>query len=422
MRYVIADIEATGLGADREMIELALITWEDGKVTDVFETLINPLMGLTDFIIELTEITTRQLEAAPKFYEIADRVAMRLEGAVFVSHNVDFDWPMLKLAFDKMNRPLKCKTLCTLKLAQELIPGMKSYSLDELCKFFRIKRTNRHRALVDAEAAMKLFLELKSLVSQRHTPKDFYLPHHEVFLKKIPARAGVLYFKNSESEMIQVEATDNMLKLAREMLKVRPEKRIFLETCQIIEFEETGSELIALFKTAGFKSKKWSYSIVLSEKKDGELFFRLIHFNRRKESLWNFESKNQALRFLKKLNQNLPQSSFAWREGGKTKQEVLENNKVVLELIKAQEFPCRNLLLWGPGRKSGEWSYVLVKRGELLGFGYHELPPEKAISHPEQVIQRKPSHELAPIMIRYLNEHRQKKHKYDQWRELKECV
>ena len=35
MRYVIADIESTGLGPDRQMIELALISYENGRITDV---------------------------------------------------------------------------------------------------------------------------------------------------------------------------------------------------------------------------------------------------------------------------------------------------------------------------------------------------------------------------------------------------
>ena len=138
MRYVIADIEATGLGPDRQMIELALISYENGRITDVFETLINPLTLIPKDILRLTEISSRLIENAPKFYDIADRVALRLDGAVFVSHNVAFDWEMLEKAFTQMGKPLKCKTLCTLKLAQELVPGLKSYNLDELCRFFNI--------------------------------------------------------------------------------------------------------------------------------------------------------------------------------------------------------------------------------------------------------------------------------------------
>jgi len=156
MRYVIADIEATGLSSEREMIEIALITWQDGKVTDVYQTLLNPLVPVSKFIHDLTLIGQRELVDAPKFYEVAEAVALRLEGAVFVSHKVEFDWPMLERAFAQLGRPLKLKTLCTLELAQDLIPGLKSYALEDLCRFFPIPLKEQHLALLATLAQKEL--------------------------------------------------------------------------------------------------------------------------------------------------------------------------------------------------------------------------------------------------------------------------
>ncbi len=49
-RYVICDIEATGLDLDRDMIEIALITYEEDKIVEIYETLINPLRTIPEYV------------------------------------------------------------------------------------------------------------------------------------------------------------------------------------------------------------------------------------------------------------------------------------------------------------------------------------------------------------------------------------
>lgn len=420
MRYVIADIEATGLDVDRQMIEIALIVWEDGVVVDVFESLINPLVPVSTFITEFTDITHRQLENAPKFYEIADRVLLRLQDAVFVSHNVEFDLSMLEKAFTQMGMDFKMKSLCTLRLAQELIPGLKSYTLEDLCRFFHIKTKIKHRALPDAQAAMKLFLELRELASPKGKNKIIYLPQHEKMLNHIPSRAGVLYFKDETQQLIKAQACDDMSEVALRELRVRPEARELLERCASVEFEITGSELIAQFKSARFTPQKARFVIIVSTTSQGEQLFELRPFHPRLEALWTFESRQRAIKFLKNLEAQFPRSHFAWREGGKTKQEIYEHNRVVERILKESSFPAKNLLLWGPGRHADEWSYVLIREGRLYGWSYHEKKPEEVIDDPLSVVKHRKSPQLQELAVRYFREHRQKRKKNDQWRELKE--
>ena len=420
MRYVIADIEATGLDADREMIEIALIVWEDGKIVDVFESLINPLVPVSTFITEFTDITHRQLENAPKFYEIAERVQMRLENAVFISHNVEFDLPMLQKSFTRMGLPFKMKSLCTLRLAQELVPGLKSYTLEDLCRFFNIKTKIRHRALPDAQAALKLFLELKELAGPKGKHKIIHLPQHEKLLKTIPATAGVLYFKDEQQQLLRAVACDDLSARAFEELRVRPEARELLVKCSSVEFEVTGSELIAQFKCSRFSRRTFKFTITLTTLESGEQRFHLRPFSPKSPGLWNFESKTQALKFLRKLEAAYPKSHFAWREGGKSKQEILEHNRVVEGLIKESSFPAKNLLLWGPGRTTSEWSYVLIQEGKLYGWSYRDVTPEEVLENPLGFIKPRKNPELQEMAVRYFKEHRQKRKKNDQWRELKE--
>jgi DNA polymerase III epsilon subunit family exonuclease len=420
MRYVIADIEATGLGPEREMIELALIVLEDGHVKEIYETLLNPLVTVAPGILQFTGISAKSLTEAPKFYEVADKVATLLNGAIFVSHNVEFDWHMLTKAFALMDRPIQNKTLCTFKLSHELIPGLKSYTLEELCRFFNIKTREHHRALPDARATLALFQELQQLVSQpRAQLVARYLPQHQSFLKSLPRVAGVLYCKDSAGVAFQIEATDDLWARGQALFEVAPEKRAFLERCEKIEFEVTGSELIAQFKRSRFTPVKWTWMITVETDKLGEKFFHLKPFVKG-QGIWTFEDERSAQSFLRTLKQRMPVERFAWREGGKTKEEILEHNRHVEAIAAEAAFPCENLLLWGPGRTASEWSYVLVRGGQLIGWGHDERSPEEVLKDPESAIHRKTDKTLEALTVRYLREHREKRHKKEQWRELKE--
>lgn len=422
MRYVIADIEATGLDQDREMIEIALITLEDDRIVDVFETLINPLRVTPQAILDLTGITKRELEAAPKFYEVAEQIHRRLEGNVFVSHNVEFDFSMLSHAFTQMGRSLKCKTLCTLKLSQDLIPGLKSYTLEELGKFFGIKNKQPHRAYPDAACALELFRELRELATpkgSRTTPR--YLPQHEEVFKKLSRRAGVLYFKDATGVAFKILATHDLLAEAMQQLEVTPENRELLMRVQKVDFELTGSELMARFKTARFERVTFKWMITVEQDLLGEKFFHLKPFVR-DEGHWFFSERKEAELFLKGLKERLKTERLVWREGGKTKQEVMEHNRRVEEIVSETRFPCDNLLLWGPGRVSDEWSYVLVRMGKLIGFGFDTRAPEEVLKSPESAVQKRSDKQLEALTVRYLREHRERKIKIEQWRELKDLT
>jgi len=76
--------------------------------------------------------------------------------------------------------------------------------------------------------------------------------------------------------------------------------------------------------------------------------------------------------------------------------------------------------LWGPGRQPDEWSYVWVRGGKLVGWGYDTRPPEKVMESPARAIQRFSGGAEERIAVRYLREHRHKRIKADQWRALKE--
>lgn len=420
-RYVICDIEATGLHEEKDIIEIALITYQDGKITDVYETLVNPLRPVSEFIQDLTSISHRALEEAPKFYDIADAIRLRLEDSVFVSHNTDFDYQLLRQKFQEMGQDLKLKTFCTLKVAQHEIPGLKNYNLDALCSFFGIKITERHRAIGDAKATLSLFLELFQLRLKTY-PKILFLPHHQKAIKKLSTKSGLLYFKDERGKVIHFEAAQNMEMRARELLEVKLDNRDLLKKTEVVEGEATGSPLIAEFKKLLFVPYTPHWVVTLITTQTGEKLFRTAPYKRGADGLWYYRDYLDARKKVKDLEADLKTESFAYREGGKSKEEILRHNHKVEVLARRARFPSENLIIIGEGRTSKERSLILVRGGHVLGYGHTEAAESDVFANPEAYLTRRFFKHLAVDLTtkRYIQELKNMRQKSDSWRSLAE--
>ena len=423
-RYVVCDIEATGLDEDKEIIEIALITYEDGRITDVYETLINPLRSIPEYIKDLTSISTRELSEAPKFYEVAEAIKMRVENSIFVSHNTDFDYHLLRKKFLEMGEVIKLKTFCTFKVAQHEIPGLRSYNLDSLCNFFRIKNTERHRAIGDAKATLELFKELLKLRLKTYT-KIMYLPHHEKALKDISTRAGLLSFKDAKGKVLRFEAAFNMEKTAREILMVSPEKRDLLIRTESIVAEPTGMAIIAEYKKLLYQPYQPHWMVVTQELNNGEKIFKVRPYKKGFVGLWYFKDYLDARQKLKDLQFAMKDQTltFAHREGGKSKEEIVRQNLRVDTLSKEAKFPSEHLIILGEGRTLGEKSFVLVRAGHVLGFGYTNASDEEIWANPDQYINRRFFQHLGINLAtqRYIRVLKNMRSKSEGWRSLAEA-
>jgi DNA polymerase-3 subunit epsilon len=148
---VFVDIETNGLSAKNgRVIEVAAIRVENGDITRTFSSLIDPETDVPYFITQLTGITNDDIEGAPVFSAIADDLWNVLSGALFVAHNVSFDYSFLYEEFNRLEKPFALERLCTVKLSRALYPEEKSHKLENLIARHDFSYTNRHRAYDDA--------------------------------------------------------------------------------------------------------------------------------------------------------------------------------------------------------------------------------------------------------------------------------
>jgi len=256
-KYAIIDIETTGGRASREKItEIAIVLHDGEKILDTYETLINPERPIPAMITRLTGITSDMVKDAPKFYEVAKKIVEMTEGAIFVAHNVRFDYSFIKEEFRSLGYTFSKRQLCTVRLSRKAFPGLRSYSLGKLIKHFRIKVNDRHRAMADTMATVQLFEMILKQDNSFDTVQDMVnmsvkealLPENLTMdrLHALPEECGVYFFHNKKGRVVYVGKSINIRKRVMQHFSKVTEKANKLQQVYDISYELTGSELVAL--------------------------------------------------------------------------------------------------------------------------------------------------------------------------------
>lgn len=188
LSYVVVDVETTGgspWGGDR-IIEFCAVTVADGRIIDVFETLVNPQRQVAAAITRLTRITYDMVRSAPTIRDLAPRIADVLRGHLFVAHNAAFDWRFVSSELATFGgQQIAGEKLCTVKLARAVVPAIRRRSLGSLSYYYGIENHARHRAGGDALATAKLLLRLLDAARERgcETLEDL-----RTLMRRVPSR------------------------------------------------------------------------------------------------------------------------------------------------------------------------------------------------------------------------------------------
>ena len=165
LTFAVVDVETTGSrpdGGDR-ITEIAVVTVRDGRIANVYETLVNPERSIPPFITRLTNISWEMVAEKAPFRDVCDEVLRILEGHVFVAHNAAFDWRFVSAEVRRARgRELTGRRLCTVRLARRLLPQLRSRSLDWVARHYavEIEPGKRHRAAGDALATAHCLIRL----------------------------------------------------------------------------------------------------------------------------------------------------------------------------------------------------------------------------------------------------------------------
>jgi DNA polymerase-3 subunit epsilon len=157
------DIETTGCtpGMHR-IIDVAVIGATGAAVDFEWQSLVNPGVHIPAGITELTGIDNEMLADAPPFERIAKELRERLEGRVFVAHNVRFDYGFIRREFALMGTTWRGPNLCTVRLSRALYPEMPRHNLDAVMERHDIQIEKRHRAMPDAQVLLAFWRKVRA--------------------------------------------------------------------------------------------------------------------------------------------------------------------------------------------------------------------------------------------------------------------
>lgn len=423
MLYSIVDIETTGNGyRGQKITEISIFVFDGKTIVNEFTSLVNPEQNIPPFITNLTGIDNAMVRNAPKFYEIAKQVQEITEDTIFVAHNVNFDYNIILDEFKSLGFDFKRKKLCTVRLTRKIIPGLKSYSLGNICAKLGIEISNRHRAKGDAEATTELFRRLIEQDDQ-FTINSFLHPKSrqatlpplldKIVVDNLPETHGVYYFKNAVKEVIYVGKANNIKQrvISHFYDKKKKEQNMCLEIADI-SYTETGSELLALLLESSeikYIYPKFNRAQRRANEAVGLFSFidqkGVIHiaYNRLKlvpNPILNFYSIAECRNFLEKLCkefvlcpkychlQTNVSSCFHYQikecKGICCDKElVIDYNKRVERAIHSMGLQADNLVIKEKGRTKDEIGFALILNGIYKGFGFVEAQQDALLNNPE---------------------------------------
>ena len=161
-RYIIFDLETTGLSAATErIIEIGAVKVENGEISESFDLFVDPEKAITPEITRLTSITNEMVVGAPKEADALEQFFRFCDGCdILVAHNADFDMGFLRAAIRRCGREEDPVQIDTLVMARAMYPELKKHKLDTIAERLGVTQKHHHRADDDARVLAEIFLKM----------------------------------------------------------------------------------------------------------------------------------------------------------------------------------------------------------------------------------------------------------------------
>ncbi len=415
--YAIVDIETTGGNAGTGSItEIAILITDGQEIAYRYSTLVNPMRPIPVFIEKLTGISDAMVRNAPVFADIAREVYDLLHGKVFIAHNVNFDYSFIAHQLSQHGYKLQSKKLCTVRLSRKIFDDLPKYSLGHLCRSLGIQIRDRHRAMGDAEATAVLFQKLLENDKQRHIEKmlkkgsrDSYLPNHvsEKDIELMPDTPGIYYFHDKKGKVIYVGKAKRLRKRVVSHFSnndVSRRKQELMRMVSKISYKECGNEfMMSVMESIEIKriwpefnrsQKKFENKFGICSYVDQKGILRLGIVKKKKhlQTHVTFPLLNDGRRLLNRLSRTYglcPKMCFlqedhiactgvaeAYCSGiCEHKEDIIAYNNKVGTAIQEMVRESPQMLVFGEGRKKGEYACVMIGRNDYLATGYITADP-----------------------------------------------
>jgi DNA polymerase-3 subunit epsilon len=349
------------------------------------------------------------VQYAPRFEDIARELYYLLNDKIFVAHNVNFDYSFIKNSLQTYGYTLNAKKLCTIRLARQAFPGLRSYGLGNLCRSLDIEIINRHRAGGDAAATAILFKKILQQdiniveTSLKKPSKEQTLPPNvpKEHFTNLPYGPGVYYFHDSKGKIVYVGKAKNIKWRVNSHFSNNSsakQKQNFVRHVFAISFQQTATELMAAILESTEIKRLWpqfnfsqkgpedTYGIFMYEDQNG--YMRLAIEKKRINSnpVYTFHYKVDGHGVLRKLLKEFglcPKLCFIQTDNEKcqglmeqyctgacekNEQPSVYNERVFGAVACLTKRPSYVVL--DRGLTDEDLSCIMVLKGSFFGMGY----------------------------------------------------
>lgn len=172
--FIAIDLECTGkYPLEAEICEMAAVKWQNGQITDTFQTLIKPKHRMSQEVIDIHNITNEMVESAPRIQDKLQEFHAFIKDGIILAHHIPFDMGFLAWDFEQQRLPLpQHPALCTSLLSRALNFNVANHRMPTLIEHFKLDKGQLHRALDDAQTALQIALKYFEKAGPQATLQD----------------------------------------------------------------------------------------------------------------------------------------------------------------------------------------------------------------------------------------------------------
>ena len=173
MEYIAFDVE-TPNHLNNKICSIGITTIDEDGSLQSKNYLINPECEFDKVNISITGIYPEMVSSAATFPQVWEEIAPLFRERIVVAHNALFDLNVLHKTLEDYQLTMPAVNyICTMKLAQEVLPQVDNYKLPTLCSYYSIP-LRHHDSGSDSKACASLLLKLLPLgISIQHAIKSF---------------------------------------------------------------------------------------------------------------------------------------------------------------------------------------------------------------------------------------------------------
>ena len=398
LRYAVIDVETTGGYAGGHRITEVGIAITDGTtVLETYQTLINPECNIPQHITALTGISNDMVATAPTFAAVAAHINEMLSDAVFVAHNVNFDFSFIRMEMARVGLDFRRRKLCTARYARGLLTDQQGFSLAKLAHRFKITNDQPHRALSDALTAAHILhhllrIDRSDVISkkisrlEREVKLPLYLSPEQYH--SIPNVPGIYVMYGKHGKPIYIGKAKRLKQRVAQhfMQSERARTQAFMKEVVRLETHPTGTEFMALIKEDVEIRKYWpkynsaqkkanrAFHVISFQDRNGIIKLGINKSRLQQDALRTFSTQREALLWLHKvveqheLNAQWCSLGYGWQEFDPPPKE--EHNKRLEGLLEEIKVPQRDRIVLFKGRTKSEKAFVWLREHNVYALGF----------------------------------------------------